>query len=274
MNTPLFRTATALALVVAFFVLPALAADRLVNMIPNSWSGDTNQDAEPTITIDPNNFSRMAGSAFTWDNVTGSPMVTAAAPIYVSTDGGNTWTLSFIVPSQIGSSFPTGDITLSFSSTLSGAKAHTTSWLYGGILGAGSYPMKVLRAQDPFSATVMTTLDTHTGNVDQPHTTSRTAGGGKDKLYVGFNNGWGCGAPNGRTSTLDVSQDAAAGTPTLALDLIEARNTACQDGYAQVPAAHSDGTVYAAFLHDWTGTMRLVVVRDDNWGSGGSPLRT
>src|SRR5258708_4722591 len=58
----------------------------------------------------------------------------------------------------------------------------------------------------------------------------------------------------------------------MTLDVIEARNTACQDGFAEVPAANEDGTVYAAFLHDWNGTPRLVVVRDDNWGIGGSPF--
>jgi hypothetical protein len=274
MGTPLFRISAALTLVLASLALPAFAADRLVNMTPNGRSGETTQDAEPTITIDPNNFSRMAGAAFTWDNLTGTPMVTATAPVYVSTDRGATWTLAYIVPSKIGAGFPTGDITLSFSSTLSGAQAHQTSWLYGGTLSStsASRPMTVLRAQDPFSGGLMTTLDTRTGNVDQPHTISRTSGAGQDKLYVGFNNGYGCGASSGRTSTLDVSQDAAAATPTLTLDLIEARNTPCQDGFAQVAAPHSDGTVYAAFLHDWSGTPRLVVVRDDNWGIGSAPF--
>jgi hypothetical protein len=256
------------------------AQNRLVNMIPQARSGETNQDAEPTITVDPRSFSRMAGSAFTWDNLTGVPMTTATAPIYVSTDSGSTWTLALIVPSKIGAAFPTGDITLSFSSTLSGAVAHQTSWLYGGTLSAttASFPMTVLRAQDPFSATLMSTLDTRTGNVDQPHTISRTSGAGQDKLYAGFNNGYGnfpCPppvAPNGRSSTLDVTQDASVAAPALSLDAIDARNSSCQDGFAQVPAAHPDGTVYAAFIHDWSGTPRLVVVRDDAWGGGGSPF--
>jgi hypothetical protein len=242
-------------------------------MMPNGQSGETTQDAEPTITVDPNNSSRMAGSAFTWDNLTGAPMVTATAPIYVSSNGGNTWTLALIVPSKVGSTFPTGDITLSFSSTLSGAMAHQTSWLYGGTLSATAspIPMTVLRAQDPYSATLMATLDTRTGNVDQPHTISKT-GGGQDKLYVGFNKGWGCIAPSGRSSTVDVSQDAKIGMPTFTLDVVEARDTACQDGFAQVAAAHSDGTVYVAFIHDWNGAPRLVVVRDDNWAIGPNPF--
>jgi hypothetical protein len=260
----------------------ASAANRLVNMIPKSRSAETSQDAEPTITIDPNNPSHMAGSAFTWDNLTGSPMVTATAPIYVSTDGGSTWTLALIVPSAIGAGFPTGDITLNFSSTPSGATAHQTNWLYGGILrstASSGRPMTVLRSQDPFSTAQMTVLDTHSGNVDQPHTLSMTSGT-EDKLYVGFNNGFGsfiCPptvAPNGRSSTLDVSQDATLAAPTFTLDVIEARNSVCQDGFAQVAAAHTDGTVYAAFLHDWTGTLRLVVVRDDNWGTGTAPFST
>ncbi|MCI4568961.1 hypothetical protein [Lysobacter sp. CFH 32150] len=265
---------SALALALAACTLPAFAAKtRLVNMVPNSRSGETVQDAEPTITTDPNNAARMAGAAFTWDNLTGAPMVTATAPIYMSNDNGNNWSMAFIVPSLLGSGFPTGDITLSFSSTLSGAPAHTTSWLYGGILRStnSGRPMTVLRAQDAYSSTLMTVMDTRTGNVDQPHTISQT-GAGQDKLYVGFNDGYGCGVPSGRTSTLDVSQDAKIAGPTFALDVIEARNTACQDGFAQVAAPHSDGTVYAAFLHDWSSSPRLVVVRDDNWGIGPSPF--
>jgi hypothetical protein len=272
MKTLLLRITVALALVFAGISVPA-SAQKLVNMVPNSRSAETNQDAEPTITVDPNNPLHLAGSAFTYDNLTGSPMATATAPIYVSSNGGDTWTMALIVPSKVGASFPTGDITLSFSSTPSGAIAHSTSWLYGGILSstASPRPMTTLRAQDPFSAALMTALDAHPGNVDQPHTLAKT-GAGQDKLYVGFNNGFGCVIAGGRTSTLDVSQNAQVAAPALTLDLIESRTTPCQDGFAQVPAAHKDGTVYAAFIHDWSGTPRIVVVRDDNWGSSISPF--
>jgi hypothetical protein len=273
MRTSIFCISAASLLLFSCVVSSALAQNRLVNMIPNNRSGETNQDAEPTITVDPNNFSRLAGSAFTWDNLTGSAMVTATAPIYVSTNGGIIWTLAFIVPSAIGAAFPTGDITLSFSSTLNHVKGRrTTSWLYGGTLSSAAVgrPMTVLRTPNPFSPALMTTLDTHSGYVDQPHTLSKTSAG-EDKLYVGFNNGYYCTAPNGRSATLDVSQDTKLATPAFTLDVIEARNTGCQDGYAQVPAPHSDGTVYAAFIHD-TGAPRLAVVRDDNWGIGTAPF--
>src|SRR5207247_1420315 len=118
-------------------------------------SGETNQDAEPTITVDPQHRSHIAGSAFTSDNLTQGPNVTATAPIYVSHNNGNTWSLAFIVPSKIGAGFPTGDITLMFSSKLSGVPGHK-SWLYGGILStAGSgVPMVALRTKDPFSRTL------------------------------------------------------------------------------------------------------------------------
>lgn len=270
---------TTLRLAFAWFLLFAMsivssAQTRLVNMVPNARSGETNQDAEPTITVDPNHANRMAGSAFTWDNLTGGPMLTSTAPIYISNDGGNTWTLAFIVPSVVGSGFPTGDITLSFSATRSRPPLKQTSSLYGGILRstASGRPMTVLRTRNPFSSPVMTVLDTRSGNVDQPHTAAKTSAVGQDKLYVGFNNGFGCGVPGGRTATADVSQDAKVLAPSMALDLFEARDTACQDGFAEVPAAHQDGTVYGAFLHDWNGTPRLVVVRDDNWASGSSPF--
>jgi len=272
MLTP--RTLAVLACALLSASLPTSAQTRLVNMVPNPRSGETNQDAEPTITVDPRNHARLVGSAFTWDNLTQGPNVTANAPIYVSLDRGNTWNLSFIVPSRLGGGFPTGDITVSFSSTLSGATNHVTSWLYAGILSvanATTLPMVVLRVQDPFDLTAMASIDSRPGNVDQPHTTAKTSGT-NDKLYVGFNNGFGCLAPSGRSSTVDVSQDGKAGTPTFTLDVIDARTAPCQDWFAQVVAAHSDGTVYAAFVHDLTGTPRLVVVRDDNWALGPSPF--
>jgi hypothetical protein len=261
------------ATITSILPMSGLGQNRLINMTPNNRSAETNCDCEPTLAIDPGNYARLAGSAFTWDNLAGSTMVGSLAPIYVSTDRGTTWTLSFIVPSAVGS-FPTGDIQLNFSSTLGGSGTEV-SWLYGGTLSTAvaGLPMTVLRSQNPYAATLMTTLDTQSGNVDQPHVVSATSVfGGEDKLYVGFNNGWGGGKPGGRTATLDVSQDAKAASPTFLLDLIQARNTGGQDGFAEVPAPHHDGTVYAAFYGNWNSSPRICVVRDDNWGSGGSPF--
>jgi hypothetical protein len=68
----------------------------VVNMIPNSLSGETNQDSEPTIAVNPANPLQIVGSAFTPD-----PTGAGQAPLYISNDGGNTWLLNFIVPSEV-----------------------------------------------------------------------------------------------------------------------------------------------------------------------------
>mgnify|MGYP006969370564 FL=1 len=59
---------------------------RVVNMIPLNQSGETWQDSEPNIAVDPSNPNRIIGSAFTI-NPTGN---TTSAPNYTSTHGGNT----------------------------------------------------------------------------------------------------------------------------------------------------------------------------------------
>src|SRR5258706_6248652 len=66
----------------------------VVNMIPRSLSSEENQDSEPTIAVNPANPQQIAASAFTPDPAEGP-----RAPIYVSIDEGNTWTLNSIVPS-------------------------------------------------------------------------------------------------------------------------------------------------------------------------------
>ena len=69
----------------------------VVNMIPQALSGETNQDSEPNLAVNHANPLQIAGSAFTPD-----PMGGENAPIFVSNDGGNTWLLNSIVPSQPG----------------------------------------------------------------------------------------------------------------------------------------------------------------------------
>src|SRR5258705_361868 len=82
----------------------------IVNMIPKALSFETNQDSEPTIAVNPANPLQIAASAFTPDPGGGN-----LAPIYVSTDGGNTWVLNSIVPSDAASGSATADITVAFS---------------------------------------------------------------------------------------------------------------------------------------------------------------
>jgi hypothetical protein len=127
----------------------------VVNMIPNAQSGETNQDSEPNIAVNTANPLQIAASAFTPD-----PGGGANAPIYVSTDGGNTWALNSIVPSQVGSVSGTRDITLRFSGP--------SSVLYAAILRSpGSLRLNILRTSNFTGATPMTVL-VDRNNIDQP----------------------------------------------------------------------------------------------------------
>jgi hypothetical protein len=253
----------------------ARAQVTLVNMTPVNRSGETNQDAETCLAVNPNNPLQIAGTAFTWDNLTGPPatMVGALAPIYVSIDGGQTWNLVKNVPSTAGSQFPTGDITVHFSGTPSG----DTNVLYAGILHAPDFNMNVLRSTDfRVDLSSMTLLDTRTDNVDQPHIDAATplrGDTGKDRVYVGFNNGY--SGVHSQTATVDYSLDAGIASPVFNLALIESRSTGTggQDGFANMPAIHLDGTIYVAF-YGWRSstTTDLVVVRDDNWATGATPF--
>ena len=82
----------------------------VVNMIPHSLSGESLTDSEPNLAVNPSNTQQIAASAFTPD-----PMAGPNAPIYLSTDGGQTWVLNSIVPGG-NPTHGTNDITLRFGS--------------------------------------------------------------------------------------------------------------------------------------------------------------
>jgi len=235
----------------------------LVNMIPRSLSGEEHQDSEPSIAVNPANPLQIAGSAFTPD-----PGEGPLGPIYVSTDGGNTWALNSILPGATAG-FGTFDVTLQF-----GTK---TNVLYAGILRAdspgNSTRLNILRTKSFASAAPMTLLVDRLG-VDQPYvmvaTVDSGADAGKDRLYVGNND---FKAPGGRTATIDQSLNAAGASTNFKSLRIESRKTPQQDGPTVRPAIHADGTVYAVF-HSWrtTSSADIVVVRDDHGGAGATPF--
>src|SRR6266498_993866 len=88
----------------------------VVNMIPKALSGETEQDSEPSLAVNPANPQEIVATAFTPDPLGGD-----VAPIFVSSDGGLTWTLRSTVPSD----GVTGDISIGFGGN---------GRLYGGIL--------------------------------------------------------------------------------------------------------------------------------------------
>ncbi|MDX6613019.1 MAG: hypothetical protein QOD75_2205 [Blastocatellia bacterium] len=238
----------------------------LVNMIPKSLSGEENQDSEPSIAVNPANPLQIAGSAFTPDPAKGP-----FAPIYVSNDGGQTWTLNSIVPGG-NRMTGTGDITLKFS--------RTNSTLYAGILRGDSKTtrLNILRTKNFAAVTPMEIL-VDRANVDQPYmqvgTVMKGADKGKDRIYVGTND-----TSLSGSATIEQSLDGGATKPTFRKIRIESRETSGQDGPPVRPSVHPDGTAYAIY-HAWrsfnrrsgAGTADIVVVRDDNGGTGPRPFR-
>src|ERR1700712_4517018 len=102
-------------LVLAVIAARPLAAQQVtvVDMTPNSMSSELHDDSEPNLTVDPATPSHMAASAFTPD-----PNQTAKGSIYISTNGGMTWTLQPVLPASTGfcnNAFC--DITLRFAGT-------------------------------------------------------------------------------------------------------------------------------------------------------------
>jgi hypothetical protein len=237
----------------------------VVNMIPKAMSFEDHQDSEPMLAVNPVNPLQIAGSAFTPDPGGGD-----LAPIYVSTDGGNTWVLNSIVPSASPDS-DTADITVAFGAS---------STLYAGIIRRpivnDRTRLNILSTKDFVGVKKMKVLVDRTGEgVDQPFVQALTVavggGNGKDRVFVGSND---FNAPGGRTATVDLSTNAAAAKPAFKTVRVEGRATSGQDGPSVRPAIHGDGTVYAV-LHAWrtfdpaTGsrTADIVVVRDDNAGA-------
>lgn len=230
----------------------------VVNMIPNSMSNETQRDAEPNITatfLDP---LQIAASAFTPD-----PLNSGSAPIYLSSDGGNTWTLNVVLPGGN----KTGDTTLRF--------AGPANVLYAGILRSDNSALVILRKSNFTAAGLMTALVTK-NNDDQPYVEGAVvmagAGTGTDRVYVGEND---FNAAAGHTATIDLSLDAATAPAPAGFGThsIETRATSSQDGPPIRPAAHLDGTIYGVYMA-WRSatTMDIVVVRDDVWGSAATPF--
>jgi hypothetical protein len=226
---------------------------RVVNMIPQSQSNESNDDSEANVAVDPANPRIIGGTAFT---------ATPTAVIFLSNDGGDTWTEAGIVPTS------TGDYNAKFS-----RKA-----LYCGnldpALPCASLGMEVFRSTDPFSGALMTQIDTPPC-ADQPwmavETVTKGPDAGKDRVYAAYAN-WNLVTS---VATIDVSQDGTVAVPVFNSVQLENRG-ATRNAPSVRPAIHDDGTVYAAYF-DWRAALvpptwgstiaDVVVARDDKWGT-------
>ena len=238
---------------------------KVVNMIPASLSGESSQDSEPNIAVNPDNPKAIVGTAFT-----PAPMGGPNAPIYISSDGGNTWALRTVVPGN--GPFGTADISVGFG----GTGGH----LYAGILNGLTTHLQILRTANYAAVTPMTVL-LERANEDQPWvvaTTTKVKTANRDRVYVGNNNF----NTVPKTATVDLSLNAATGAAPAGFGPHRVENGAAnpQDGPPVRCAVHPDGTIYAAFDRWKSGysaagnyTMDVVVTRDDNWGSGANPFQ-
>lgn len=230
----------------------------IVNMIPNLLSGETNQDSEPNLAVNPINPLEIAGTSFTPSPNAGS----RNSPVFYSNDGGSTWSLKDIIAGT-----PVRDQTLRF--------ATTSGNLYAGVLwgggGLSSINFDILRTNDFSGLTTMFSLATRK-NDDQPFVQAATvpagADAGKDRVYVGSNDH----APANVPATVDLSLDAAIAAPVTSTFVIEGR-VVVRDGFQTRPAIHLNGTIYALFYAFLGGTsFDVVIVRDDNWASSATPF--
>jgi hypothetical protein len=230
----------------------------VVNIIPKLSSGETNGDSEANLAVNPENPLEMAATSFTPSPNLGSPN----SPVFYSSDGGLTWALKDLIGAR-----PVRDQTLRF--------ATQGSTLYGGVLwGTGGniafINFDILRTNDFSGATTMTQL-AQRPNDDQPFIEAATVPSGpfagKDRIYVGSNDH----APSNTPATVDLSIDAAAAAPTISTVRLEQR-TVARDGYPTRPAIHPSGIIYAIYYALIGANCDVVVVRDDNWASGGTPF--
>ena len=238
---------------------PANPAIKVVDLIPASLSGETNQDSEPFLAIQTANPQVMVASAFTPNPFSNS----GNAPVYVSQDGGNSWVLNAITP--------VARMTCDITHAMATGENHPRGDLHAGTLAcAASITLDESESNDVSSSATMSVQSTR-GNVDQPFVRALGVSTG-DRIYVGVND---FNQPSGHTATVDVSVDGGATYKSIP---VEFRKTSGQDGPSVRPAVGTDGTVYAAFF-GWrkfngsVATSDVVVVRDDAAGSGPNPFQ-
>ena len=252
---------------------------KVVNVIPNSHSNETNQDCEPSIAVNPVDPRGILISTFTPPD---SGQTNGG--LFVSQDGGDTWDLAFIIPG--GEPL---DQTYGFGGN--------SGEFYGGDISGTSDPsggtiiLNSLSTPNPFVPGTMAVLE-HPTPTDQPYIASTTvrfgADTGKDRFYVGYNDQRQAGS-TGQTAAIDFCLDATAASPVISTVHLDTRTTADwttlgiagpfnQDGPQVRTTVNGDGTIYATFngvrtmTSSGAATSDIVVVRDDNWASGANPF--
>src|SRR3954453_14652358 len=128
---------------------------RVINVIPQSLSGETNFASEPSIAVNPSNPQQIVITSFTPD--TASPVTTG--PYFFTTNGGTSWAQNSVIPGG-NATFGTKDISVRFGGS--------SGVLYAGTLrGDSSLRLNVLRKAN-FSGPGQMTVLLDRNPEDQP----------------------------------------------------------------------------------------------------------
>jgi hypothetical protein len=229
----------------------------VVDIIPESLSGETVNDSEPNLAVNPANPLEIEASAYTEEPLKGN-----IAPIFTSTNGGETWSCRSIIPSPQ----QVFDITLRFS----GAANH---FYVSTLLNTPRpFPLLIGRSDDVARRRSLDHLADRGGKgADQPYIAATTVEA-RDRIFVGEKD---YNSPTSKTAAIDRSLDGSPGS--FAQIAIEHRSTG-RDSCEVRPAISGDGkTVYAAFNHVTHEkgdvlTADVVLVRDDDGGNSSAPF--
>lgn len=239
----------------------------VVDIMPESLSGETEDDNEPNIAVNPADTSKLAASAFTREPMRRNDR----APIYVSNDGGMSWGLRSIVRSpQI-----TCDMTLRFGTT---SEVLYISALRNEKVGYSNRELIICQSPDYATTRLVTEVFNNRNNIDQPYIDTITVGS-NDHVFVGdcdFN------YPSPQEPLGQAVIDRALDAPGASFTPVPVEYQSKAADWEVRPAIAADGKiVYAAFnrVTDITEqqcvtdkepdvlTSEVVVVRDDNGGA-------
>lgn len=241
----------------------------VVNMIPFSLSGETNNDFDPNIAVNPANTQQIAGTArIPYPGPAVPPDFSPhLSPIYYSNDEGETWKLLDIIKSG----YLSGEAPRIRFAT-SGGNLYAA--VDAGYVVAGPGSFEIHRTND-FSGLVPMTLLTNKNPSWQlwlqAATVPKGPGAGKDRVYVG--------SAGGKTIA-GVAESLDAGIKNPAFNTIPLGPRQKDSSQLRV-AVHSGGTVYLLFYGREMGSpdpdyptndSSVVICRDDNWGIGADPF--
>ena len=216
----------------------------VVDVIPQADSGETAQNSEPSVGVNPVNPLQMVSGTF------GS----GTNPYFVSTDGGETWSSFGGLINNHKTIFWAVD----------GSEVLTTTLFHGTQLNTYSATL----ADGSFGSPINHFVGSDKN--DQPW----LATGPNDHVYVAYND---LGASDGKTASVNVSTDGGVTFPQV-ITLDRVGGAAGQDDPA-VRIAASGSTVYAIFDR-WNTTLQsdangsrydsqLVVVKSVDGGADG-----